>query len=113
MNSLRNSVRLTGNVGAEPEIIVLDSGKKLAKFSIATNEEYKNAKGDKVTSTQWHSCVAWGNIINVVEGFIKKGSEISIEGSLKYNSYETKEGEKRQSTEINVNEILLLGSKKA
>jgi len=57
MNTLRNKVQLIGNLGNNPEIIQLDTGKKIAKFSIATNETYKNAKGEKVTDTQWHYCV--------------------------------------------------------
>ncbi len=67
MNTLRNKVQLIGNLGNDPEIINLESGKTLAKFSIATNENYKNANGEKVTDTQWHNIIAWGKTAEIVE----------------------------------------------
>tara|TARA_R110000868_G_scaffold132180_1_gene342738 strand:+ start:2339 stop:2671 length:333 start_codon:yes stop_codon:yes gene_type:complete len=109
MNALRNKVQLIGNLGNDPEIINLDGGSKLAKFSIATNETYKNAKGEKVTDTQWHNVVAWGKTAEIVENYLNKGKEVAIEGKLTTRSYETKEGEKRYITEIRCNELLLLG----
>ena len=87
----------------------LDSGKKLAKFSIATNETYKNNKGERVTDTQWHNVVAWGKTAEVIENYVTKGKEVAIEGKLTSRSYETKHGEKRYLTEIVCNELLLLG----
>ena len=111
MSTLRNKVQLIGNVGNEPEITNLESGKKVAKFSIATNESYKNAQGEKETNTQWHTVVAWGKIAEIVEKYVGKGKEIALEGKLTSRSYETKEGEKRYVTEIVVDEILLLGIK--
>ena len=109
MSTLRNKVQLIGNLGNDPEIVNLDSGKKLAKFSIATNESYKNTKGERVTDTQWHNVVAWGKTAEIVENFVTKGKEIAIEGKLTSRSYETKEGEKRYITEIVCNELLMLG----
>jgi single-strand DNA-binding protein len=109
MNALRNKVQLIGNLGNDPEIINLDGGSKLAKFSIATNETYKNAKGEKVTDTQWHNVVAWGKTAEIVENYLNKGKEVAIEGKLTTRAYETKEGEKRYITEIRCNELLLLG----
>tara|TARA_R110002049_G_scaffold304060_4_gene498959 strand:+ start:8302 stop:8637 length:336 start_codon:yes stop_codon:yes gene_type:complete len=109
MNALRNKVQLIGNLGNDPEIINLDGGKKLAKFSIATNESYKNAAGEKVTDTQWHNVVAWGKTAEIVENYLTKGKEIALEGKLVNRSYETKEGEKRYITEINCSELLMLG----
>ena len=94
MNTLRNKVQLIGNLGNDPEIINLESGKLLAKISIATNENYKNAKGEKVTDTQWHNVVAWGKTAEIIEKYVTKGKEIAIEGKLTHRSYETKEGEK-------------------
>ena len=111
MNTLRNKVQLIGNLGNDPEIINLESGKTLAKFSIATNESYKNANGEKVTDTQWHNVVAWGKIAQIVEKYVTKGKEVAIEGKLTSRSYETKEGEKRYVTEVVCNELLLLGNK--
>ena len=101
MNSLRNKVQLIGNLGNDPEIITLENGTKWAKFSIATNETYKNAKGEKVTDTQWHNIVAWGKLAEIAEEFLSKGKEIMVEGKLVYRSYETNEGEKDISPRSN------------
>ena len=109
MSTLRNKVQLIGNIGSEPEVITLESGKKLAKFSLATNETYKNTEGQKVTNTDWHNLVAWGKTAEIVEKYITKGKEIAIEGKLSTRSYETKEGENRYVTEVIVNELLMLG----
>ena len=109
MNALRNRVQLIGNLGNDPEIINLDGAGKLAKFAIATNETYKNAKGEKVTDTQWHNVVAWGKTAEIVENYLNKGKEVAVEGKLTTRSYETKEGEKRYITEIRCNELLMLG----
>lgn len=92
MSTLRNTVQLIGHVGNDPEIVNLESGKKLAKFSIATNESYKNAKGEKVTDTQWHNIVAWGKTADLVENYVPKGKEVGIEGKLTSRSYEDKDG---------------------
>jgi len=111
MSTLRNKVQLIGNLGNNPEIITLDSGKKLAKFSIATNENYKNAKGEKVADTQWHNVVAWNKTAEIIERYLEKGNEVAIEGKLTSRSYETKEGEKKYITEVVANEVLMLGGK--
>ena len=111
MNALRNKVQLIGNLGNNPEVITLDSGKKLAKFSIATNETYKNGQGEKITDTQWHNVVAWNKTAEIIEKYVTKGSEIAVEGKLVTRSYEDKEGIKKYITEIVVNELLMLGSK--
>ncbi|MFS4493894.1 single-stranded DNA-binding protein [Maribacter algarum] len=111
MSNLRNKVQLIGNVGNNPEMTVLESGKKVIRFSLATNENYKNAKGEKVLSTDWHNMVAWGKTAEIVEKYAVKGKQIAIEGKLTSRSYETKEGEKRYITEVIVSEVLLLGSK--
>ncbi|RIV46483.1 single-stranded DNA-binding protein [Flagellimonas pelagia] len=109
MNSLKNKVQLIGNLGNDPEMVTLDNGSKLAKFSLATNETYKNAEGEKVTDTQWHNIVAWGKIAEIAENYLAKGKEVMIEGKLMSRAYETKEGEKRYITEIKCNELLMLG----
>ncbi len=108
MNTLRNNVQLIGNLGKKPEIITLDSGTKLAKFTLATNESYKNVKGDRVENTQWHNLTAWGKIAEIAEMFLDKGKEIAIQGKIAYNTYTDKDGNKRYATEIVVNEILML-----
>ena len=109
MNSLRNKVQLIGNLGNDPEIINLESGKKLAKFSIATNETYKNEQGEKITNTHWHSVVAWNKTADIIEQYVTKGKEIAIEGKLTSRSYEDADGIKRYVTEVVVNELLMLG----
>ena len=111
MNTLRNKVQLIGNLGQNPEVKELENGKKMAKFSIATNETYRNKAGEKVTDTQWHNLVAWGKNAEIIEKYLKKGSEVAIEGKLLNRNYTDKEGVKRYSTEIHVNELLMLGSK--
>jgi len=111
MSNLRNKVQLIGNVGNDPEMTVLESGNKVIRFSLATNENYKNAKGEKVQSTDWHNMVAWNKTAEIIEKYAGKGKEIAIEGKLTSRSYETKEGEKRYVTEVIISEVLLLGAK--
>ncbi|WP_299105225.1 single-stranded DNA-binding protein [uncultured Tenacibaculum sp.] len=111
MNALRNRVQLIGNLGNTPEIITLDSGKKLAKFSLATNETYRNSQGQKVTDTQWHYIVAWNKTAEIIEQYLEKGSEVVIEGKLTSRSFEDNEGNKRYVTEVVCNELLMLGNK--
>ncbi len=111
MSNLRNKVQLIGNVGNDPEMIVLESGKKVIRFSLATNENYRNAKGEKVQGTDWHNIVAWNKTAEIIEKYAGKGKEIAIEGKLTSRSYETKEGEKRYITEVILSEVLLLGAK--
>lgn len=111
MNTLRNSVRLVGNLGMDPEVKSFDNNRKLAKISIATNETYKNDKGERITDTQWHNLVLWGTQAKFAEDFLKKGDEIAIEGKLSSRSYVDKDGNKKYTTEIVVNEFLKLGSK--
>ena len=108
MNALKNKVQLIGNLGNDPEVIIMENGNKLAKFSMATNESYKNAKGERVTETQWHNVVAWGKTAEIVENYLVKGKEVAVEGKLTSRSYETKEGEKRYITEIQCKELLML-----
>ena len=111
MKNLRNSVQLIGNLGMDPEVKTLESGKTVARLSLATSERYKDQKGEKVENTTWHTLVAWGKTAEIAEKFLKKGSEVAIEGKLSNRSYETKEGEKKYISEVVVNEILMLGGK--
>ena len=105
----RNKVQLIGNVGNDPEIKTFEGGKKLANLTLATNEAYNNDKGEKVEDTQWHRIAAWGKTAEIIEKYVTKGKEIIIEGKLSHRSYEDKNGEKRYTTEVVANEILLLG----
>lgn len=113
MNNLRNKVQLIGNIGNAPEIVSFENGSKLAKMSLATSESYRNAKGEKVTETQWHNLTVWGKQAETIEKYVGKGQEMAIEGKLVNRAYETKDGEKRYKTEIIVQEFLLLGKKSA
>ena len=113
MYALKNKVQLIGNLGAKPEIKQTESGKKLAIFSVATSENYRNSKGEKVTETQWHRVVAWGKVADVAEKYLDKGKEIALEGKLITRSYNDKAGAKKYITEVQVSELLLLGSKAA
>lgn len=111
MNNIKNRVHLIGRLGMDPEVKDLDSGKKLAKFSVATNDYYYNNKGEKVTETQWHNIIAWGKLAELVDNILKKGKEVALEGKLSNRTYEDKEGKKRYITEIIANEFVLLGKK--
>ena len=109
MNALRNKVQLIGHVGQDPEIKNLDGGKKVANLTIATNDSYKNEKGEKVEQTEWHKVVAWGKTAEIIEKYVTKGKEIAIEGKLTHRSYDDKNGEKRYIAEVVANDLLLLG----
>ena len=111
MKNLRNSVSLIGRLGQDPEIFTFDNGNRKASFSLATDESYKNKEGEKVESTEWHSCVVWGAQIKVVEQYLKKGMELCVEGRLTYNQWQDKEGNKRSKAEVVVNDFLMLGKK--
>ena len=111
MNSLRNSVRLVGNLGIDPEVRNLESNRKVARLSLATSETYKNDKGEKVTDTQWHNLVLWGNQAKFAEEDLKKGDSIAIDGKLTSRNYTDKEGIKRYVCEVVVNEFIKLGGK--
>jgi single-strand DNA-binding protein len=108
MNAMKNRVQLIGHVGNEPEIKTFDGGKKVANLTIATNDTYRNDKGDKVEQTEWHKVSAWGKTAEIIEKYVTKGKEVAIEGKLTHRSYEDKNGEKRYITEVIVNEILLI-----
>jgi single-strand DNA-binding protein len=111
MYALKNKVQLIGNLGTNPEIRSFDGGKKMATFSIATSESYRNAKGEKITDTQWHRVVAWGKVAEIAEKFLVKGKEVALEGKLVNRNYTDKEGVKKYVTEIQINELLLIGDK--
>ncbi|WP_335965764.1 single-stranded DNA-binding protein [Galbibacter sp. PAP.153] len=109
MSTLKNQVQLIGNVGQEPQVTILENGKKVARISLATNENYKNSKGEKQTNTDWHHLVAWGKVASLIEEYVFTGKEIAVQGKLSSRSYEDKEGVKRHVTEVIVSEILFLG----
>ena len=110
MNALRNKVQLIGHMGSKIELKTLESGKVVGKVSLATNEVYRNQKGEKITDTTWHNLIIWGKNAELLDKYTDKGSEIAIEGKISNRDYTDKEGVKRYITEIVVNEILLMGS---
>ena len=110
MNALRNNVQLIGRLGNDPQVKSFESGKKMATFSLATNDVYYNNRGEKVEDTQWHNVVAWGKKSDIIESYLKKGSEIALQGKLINRSYE-KEGEKKYITEIVMNEMMMMDKK--
>jgi single-strand DNA-binding protein len=106
MNTLKNSVHLIGNLGKDVEIKELASGGKRAKIILATNDYYKNNKGEAVTETQWHNLVAWGKTAELMASLLTKGSEVVIQGKLMHRSYEDKDGITRYTSEVKVNEFM-------
>ncbi len=113
MKNLKNRVQLIGNLGKDPDIKNLESGKIVANFSMATSEVYKDAKGKKVTDTQWHNLVAWGKTAEIIDQYLSKGSEVAVEGKLVHRSYDGKDGQKRYVTEVVVDQLLMLRNKPA
>jgi len=111
MNKLRKSITLIGNLGHDPENKVFENGKCLTKISIATNEYYKNQNGEKVQQTQWHRCIAWGKTAELMAQLLSKGKHVAVRGKLTYNSYEDKEGVKRTTPEIVIEEFVNLSDK--
>lgn len=111
MGNLRNSVRLVGHLGADPEIKVINEHKKLAKVIMATNDSHKNDKGEKIEETQWHNLIMWDGLANIAETYLRKGAEVSVEGKLTTRHYSDNDGVKKYVTEIVVSELLMLGKK--
>ena len=112
MNGLRNRVQLIGHLGQDPEMKTLESGKKFTRFTLATNESYKNAEGVKTEETTWHNVVAWNSTAEVISKYLKKGKEVCIEGRITYRTYTDKSGSERSATEIVTTDFVLLGSAK-
>ena len=108
MNAIQNKVQLIGNLGKDPEVKNLTSGKIKANFSLATSENYRNAQGEKVTDTQWHNVVAWGKIAEIAENYLQKGNKVAIEGKLVHRVYDDSEGQKRYITEVVANSVMML-----
>ncbi|MFH0842845.1 MAG: single-stranded DNA-binding protein [Bacteroidota bacterium] len=112
MNALRNRVMLIGNLGQDPEIKTLESGKKVAHFTLATNNTYKNGDGQQVEETAWHNIVAWNGLAERASKYLKKGKEVAVDGRIVYRNFEDKKGVTKYITEIVLSEILLLQSSK-
>jgi single-strand DNA-binding protein len=113
MANLRNRVQLIGNLGIDPEIVKFENGRKLTRFSLATTDVYYDNNGEKKEDTQWHNVVGWGNLAEISEKYLKKGSGIAVDGKIVYRSYENKDGQKRYTTEIVMDELFMLPRKDA
>lgn len=111
MTTLSNSVHLIGRLGGDPKSFEFENGNQKAQFSLATNDFYKNAKGERVEETQWHNIIAFGKTAKIVVDYLSKGKEIALEGKLTNRSYEDKDGNKKYISEIIANQILILDKK--
>lgn len=103
---------LVGNLGKDPEVRTTENGKKLATFSIATSETFKDQQGNKKEVTDWHNIVIWGAMAEVAGKYLKKGSQVYLEGRVKTRSYEDKDGNKKYITETFCDKMVMLGGKK-
>ena len=106
-----NKVILVGNVGKDPETRYLDEGTAISKFPMATSETYKNRAGERVSNTEWHNVVLWRGLAQVAEKYVKKGTQLYIEGRIKTRSYDDADGNKKYITEIVGDQMQLLGRK--
>lgn len=106
-----NKVILVGNVGKDPETRYLDESTAISKFPLATSETYKNKSGERVSNTEWHNIVLWRGLAQVAEKYVKKGTQIYIEGRIKTRSYDDSEGNKKYITEIVGDQLQLLGKR--
>jgi single-strand DNA-binding protein len=106
-----NKVILVGNVGKDPETRYLEGGSAVSKFSLATSEVYRNKDGEKITTTEWHNIVLWRGLAEIAEKYVKKGSQLFIEGRIKTRSYTDKEGNTRYITEIVGDNMQMLGKR--
>jgi len=107
-----NKVILVGNLGKDPEVRYLEGGTAVANFSLATTESYKDKQGNRIEQTEWHNIVVWRGLAEVAEKYLKKGSQVYVEGKLRTRSYDDKDGVKRYSTEIVVDNMTMLGGKR-
>lgn len=107
-----NKVILVGNLGKDPEVRSIESGAKVASFSLATSETYKTKDGQKVEQTEWHNIVVWRGLADVAEKYLKKGSQIYLEGKIRTRSWDDKEGKKKYITEIIGDTFTMLGGKR-
>ncbi|MEM8527033.1 MAG: single-stranded DNA-binding protein [Bacteroidota bacterium] len=108
MNNLSNRIQLIGNLGRDVEFKETTTGKSLAKVSIATKEIYKNQAGEKVVEVQWHNLVGWGRVADNMNVLFKKGKNVAVQGKLTHRTYEDKEGVKRKTSEVVIQDFMLL-----
>ncbi len=106
-----NKVILIGNLGQDPELRYTNSGTAVCNFRLATNESYKDSSGQMVDKTEWHSVVTWARLAEICGEYLRKGSQVYIEGSLQTRSYEDREGNTKYVTEIKAREMQMLGGR--
>jgi len=106
MKNMVNRVQLIGRLGMHPEMRKFDNGSTMARMSLATNASHKDADGNYVKDTHWHTLVAWGKLAELSEKILEKGNEIAITGKLVNRSYEDKDGNKRYTTEVQLLEFI-------
>ena len=106
-----NKAILVGNVGKDPEVRHLEGGTLVARFTLATSETYKNKSGELVKNTEWHNIVAWRQLAELADKYIRKGSQLYVEGKITNRQFDDKDGNKRYTTEIVADNIRLLGRK--
>jgi single-strand DNA-binding protein len=106
-----NKAILVGFVGNDPEVRYLDSGTPVANFRLATSENYTNKAGEKVTQTEWHNIVLWRGLAEVAEKYIKKGTQVYIEGRIRTRSWDDRDGNKRYTTEVVADNLQLMGKR--
>jgi len=111
MNGINKAI-LIGNLGRDPEVRTLESGVKVATFSIATTETYKNKNGEKVDQTEWHNIVMWRGLAEVAEKYLNKGNQIYLEGRIRTRTYE-KDGQTKYMTEIVADQMTMLGGRRS
>lgn len=104
-----NKVILVGNVGKDPEIRYLEGGTAVCSFPLATSATYRNRDGERITSTEWHNIVLWRGLAEIAERYVKKGSQLFIEGRIRSRSWDDREGNKRYTTEIIADNMQMLG----
>jgi single-strand DNA-binding protein len=111
-----NKVTLIGNLGSDPEVRSTTGGNRVATFSLATSRSWNDQSGNKQEKTEWHRCVVWNTkssqLADIVERYVKKGDKLYVEGRIEYRQWQDKEGQTKYSTEINVRELIMLGSPK-
>ncbi len=106
----RNNVQLMGNLGRDPEVREVKGGRRVAKFSMATNDRWKDATGTWQDDVQWHPVVAWGKLADRVVEQLRKGTKVSVSGRLAHHSYEAKDGQKRYVTEVVMTDFQLVNT---
>jgi len=107
MNTIKNHVQLIGRLGANPEVKVFENGKKLARFSVAVTDRFRNKSGDVITDVQWHSIVAWGNLATIAERMLYKGSQVTVDGKIVKRTFTGKDGQERNTVEVIANELFV------